>query len=112
MERQRQVEHGTRRQYYRTQERAGPARKEPYWAGLTGSRVALGFLTPCLKRNNKRFTVPAYLVACLAMQLIFCTVDNLVMSVVAVTRLGFFLGPLLLAMLAPMRPQRKQTDAV
>lgn len=46
------------------------------------------------------------------MQLIFCTVDNLVMSVVAVTRLGFFLGPLLLAMLAPMRPQRKQTDAV
>lgn len=47
------------------------------------------------------------------MQLIFCTVDNLVMPVVvAVTGLGFFLDPLLLAMLVPMRPERKQTDAV
>lgn len=64
-----------------------------YWAGLTGGRVALGFLTPYLKQNQ-RFAVAAYLIACVAMQLVFCLVENIVASAIAVSFLGFFLGPL------------------
>ena len=65
-----------------------------YWAGLTGGRVALGFLTPYLKQNQT-FAVTAYLIACITMQLVFCAVDNPATSAIAVTFLGFFLGPLL-----------------
>lgn len=64
-----------------------------YWAGLTGGRVALGFLTPYLKQNQ-RFAVTTYLTACIVMQLVFCLVDNIVASAIAVSFLGFFLGPL------------------
>lgn len=64
-----------------------------YWAGLTSGRVALGFLTPYLKQNQ-RFAVTTYLTACIAMQLVFCLVDNIVASAIAVSFLGFFLGPL------------------
>lgn len=63
-----------------------------YWAGLTSGRVILGFLTPYLKQQKTAVT--AYLVACIAMQLVFCTVNNFVTSAIAVTFLGFFLGPL------------------
>lgn len=63
-----------------------------YWAGLTGGRVILGFITPYLKKQ--RVAVTAYLVGCIAMQLVFYTVNNFVSSAIAVTFLGFFLGPL------------------
>lgn len=64
-----------------------------YWAGLTGGRVALGFVTPYLKQHQ-RYAVTAYLTACIAMQLVFCLVENIVASAIAVSFLGFFLGPL------------------
>lgn len=63
-----------------------------YWAGITGGRVVLGFLTPYLKKQKTAVTV--YLIGCVAAQLIFYTVDNFVASAIAITCLGFFLGPL------------------
>ncbi|OJJ79781.1 MFS transporter [Aspergillus glaucus CBS 516.65] len=63
-----------------------------YWAGITGGRIVLGFLTPYLKKQKTAVTV--YIIGCIAAQLIFYTVDNFVASAIAVTFLGFFLGPL------------------
>jgi fucose permease len=63
-----------------------------YWGGLTVGRVCLGFLTPFFKRQ--RLAVLLYLAACITLHLVFCVVDDLRLSVIAVTLLGFFLGPL------------------
>ncbi|KAF7587907.1 hypothetical protein BBP40_006530 [Aspergillus hancockii] len=63
-----------------------------YWGGLTVGRVCLGFLTPLFKRQ--RLAVILYLGVCIALHLVFCVVDDLRLLVIAVTLLGFFLGPL------------------
>ena len=54
-----------------------------FWLGLTLGRVILGFITPYLKKQ--RVAVTAYLVGCIAMQLVFYTVNNFVSSAIAVT---------------------------
>jgi fucose permease len=63
-----------------------------YWVGLTVGRVCLGFLTPYFKRQ--RLAVLAYLGACIILHLTFCVVDDLRLSAITVSLLGFFLGPL------------------
>ncbi|PLB46362.1 MFS transporter [Aspergillus steynii IBT 23096] len=63
-----------------------------YWGGLTVGRVWLAFLTSCFK--TQRMAVLVYLVASVVLHLIFCFVDDFLMSAISVSLLGFFLGPL------------------
>lgn len=63
-----------------------------YWGGLTVGRVWLAFLTSCFR--TQRMAVLVYLVASVVLHLIFCFVDDFFTSAIAVSLLGFFLGPL------------------
>ncbi|KAK1141045.1 hypothetical protein N8T08_009618 [Aspergillus melleus] len=63
-----------------------------YWGGLTLGRVWLAFLTSCFK--TQRMAVLVYLVVSILLHLVFCFVKDFLMSAIAVTLLGFFLGPL------------------
>ncbi|CAG8417324.1 unnamed protein product [Penicillium salamii] len=63
-----------------------------YWAGLTVGRVCFGFLTPYFHRQ--RLAVLVYLGACIILHITFCFVEDLRLSAITVTLLGFFLGPL------------------
>jgi fucose permease len=62
-----------------------------FWAGMTVGRAGLGFVT---EHFGERRCVIIYLVAALALELIFWLVPRFVVSAVAVAFLGFFLGPL------------------
>ena len=62
-----------------------------FWAGMTVGRAGLGFVT---EHFGERRCVITYLLAALALQLIFWLVPQFVVSAVAVAFLGFFLGPL------------------
>lgn len=63
-----------------------------YWAGLTLGRVILGFVTSYLQSG--KYTVLAYLTACITCYVILWLVEEFKVSVAAVALLGFFLGPL------------------
>jgi fucose permease len=63
-----------------------------YWAGLTLGRVLLGFVTSYL--HIGKYTVFAYLTACITCHVIFWLIEEFKVSVGAVALLGFFLGPL------------------
>ncbi|SLM40258.1 Major facilitator superfamily domain, general substrate transporter [Lasallia pustulata] len=62
-----------------------------YWLGLTVGRVILGFVTG---RLGEMTTIVAYMAIATALQLIFWLVPNFYVSAVAVSFLGFFIGPL------------------
>ncbi len=62
-----------------------------FWAGMAVGRAALGFVT---ERFGERLCVTVYLVCCIALHLIFWLVPEFLVSAVAVSFLGFFLGPL------------------
>ncbi|KAB8213874.1 major facilitator superfamily domain-containing protein [Aspergillus novoparasiticus] len=63
-----------------------------YWGGLTVGRVCLGFITPYFKRQ--RLVIVVYLLACVVCHIGFWLATELHLSMIAVTLLGFFLGPL------------------
>ncbi|KAE8382370.1 major facilitator superfamily domain-containing protein [Aspergillus bertholletiae] len=63
-----------------------------YWGGLTVGRVCLGFITPYFKWQ--RLVVAVYLLTCVVLHIVFWLAEELRLSVIAVTLLGFFLGPL------------------
>src|SRR5438477_6996609 len=62
-----------------------------FWAGMTVGRAGLGFVT---EHFGERRCVITYLLAALALELIFWFVPQFVVSAVVVALLGFFLGPL------------------
>ncbi|KAL2116928.1 hypothetical protein VTJ04DRAFT_9096 [Mycothermus thermophilus] len=62
-----------------------------FWLGLTVGRMVLGFVTG---RVGEKMAVTAYLLACVALQLLYWLVPNFAASAVFVTFVGFFLGPL------------------
>lgn len=62
-----------------------------FWIGMAAGRVVLGFGT---ERYGERWSVTAYLAITFALQIGFRIVNSVAISVVAVTSLGFFLGPL------------------
>ncbi|PGH26973.1 hypothetical protein AJ80_01357 [Polytolypa hystricis UAMH7299] len=64
-----------------------------FWAGITVGRVILGFVTPRLFRSEKQ-AVAAYLIASVALELLFWLVPQFHVSAVMVSLLGFFLGPM------------------
>lgn len=61
-----------------------------FWLGFAAGRVGLGFVTP---RVGERLAIIIYAVLALALQLIFWLVPQFYVSAVAVSLIGFFIGP-------------------
>ncbi|KAF1977980.1 MFS general substrate transporter [Bimuria novae-zelandiae CBS 107.79] len=62
-----------------------------FWTGIAVGRFLLAFLTP---RLGEKFAVTLYILGAMLCQLIFWLVPSFVVSGVAVSFQGFFLGPL------------------
>lgn len=62
-----------------------------FWLGLTVGRVVLGFITG---RIGEKLAITIYLVISLVLQLLYWLVPSFAASMVFITFLGFFLGPL------------------
>lgn len=62
-----------------------------FWLGLTIGRVSLGFVTP---RIGERLAVSVYLLVAVGCELVFWLVPQFVVSAVAVSLVGFFIGPI------------------
>ncbi|KAL8710351.1 MAG: hypothetical protein Q9220_005121 [cf. Caloplaca sp. 1 TL-2023] len=62
-----------------------------FWLGLTVGRVTLGFITP---KIGERLAVSIYLLAAVGFELIFWLVPQFIVSAVAVSLVGFFIGPI------------------
>ena len=61
-----------------------------FWIGMAFGRVLLGFAT---ERYGERWSVIVYIAFAVALEVVFRIVDSIAVSLVAVTLLGFFLGP-------------------
>lgn len=62
-----------------------------FWLGITVGRVFLGFITP---QVGERLAVSVYLLVSVGFELIFWLVPQFIVSAVAVSFLGFFIGPI------------------
>lgn len=62
-----------------------------FWLGLTIGRVLLGFITG---RIGEKLAITVYLLLSVVLQILYWVVPSFEASVVFVTFLGFFLGPL------------------
>ncbi|KAF3011330.1 hypothetical protein E8E14_005265 [Neopestalotiopsis sp. 37M] len=62
-----------------------------FWLGIAFGRVILGFVTP---KIGERLAISIYLALIIALELIFWLVPQFIVSAVAVSLQGFFLGPL------------------
>ncbi len=62
-----------------------------FWLGITVGRVVLGFITP---KIGERVAVSVYLLISVGLELIFWLVPQFIVSAVAVSLLGFFIGPI------------------
>ncbi|KAL8698957.1 MAG: hypothetical protein Q9201_006286 [Fulgogasparrea decipioides] len=62
-----------------------------FWLGITVGRVVLGFVTP---KFGERLAVSVYLLISVGFELIFWLVPQFIVSAVAVSLLGFFIGPI------------------
>lgn len=83
-----------------------------FWAGMALGRALLGFVTD---RFGERLCISLYLVACIAMELVFWLVPSFVVSAVAVALLGFFLGPMFpgaVIMATKLLPKRIHVSAL
>jgi fucose permease len=77
-----------------------------FWAGMVVGRMALGFVT---ERFGERICLSIYLVVCMALELLFWLVPRFIVSAIAVSFLGFFLGPMFpgsVMMAAKLLPRR------
>lgn len=61
-----------------------------FWLGITMGRVTLGFITP---KIGERLAVSIYIVCALGLELLFWLVPQFIVSAVAVSLVGFFIGP-------------------
>ena len=62
-----------------------------FWLGLTVGRVSLGFITPMI---GERLAVAIYITCSLGLELLFWLVPQFIVSAVAISLVGFFIGPL------------------
>ncbi len=62
-----------------------------FWLGITVGRVVLGFITP---RIGERLAICIYLLLGMGLELLFWLVPQFIVSAIAVSFVGFFLGPL------------------
>lgn len=83
-----------------------------FWIGMAAGRLLLG---PVTDRGGVRRATVSYLVLAIMSQVLLAAVDRAVVSVVAVTLLGFFLGPLFpsgIVMLSRLLPKELHVGAV
>ncbi|KAK2616621.1 hypothetical protein QQS21_000444 [Conoideocrella luteorostrata] len=83
-----------------------------FWAGMTAGRAILGFVT---ERFGERLCLTIYLAICVGLELLFWLVPQFVVSAVAVSLLGFFLGPLFpgaVMVTAKLLPKRIHVSAI
>ncbi|KAF2764977.1 MFS general substrate transporter [Teratosphaeria nubilosa] len=62
-----------------------------FWLGITFGRLILGFVTP---RIGEKLAIAIYLPISIALELLFWFVPQFYVSAVAVSFVGFFLGPM------------------
>ncbi|KAH9807828.1 bypass of stop codon protein 6-like [Teratosphaeria destructans] len=62
-----------------------------FWLGITFGRLVLGFVTP---RIGEKLAIAIYLPISIALELLFWLVPQFYVSAVAVSLVGFFLGPM------------------
>ncbi|KAJ5587842.1 uncharacterized protein N7459_003607 [Penicillium hispanicum] len=60
-----------------------------FWLGITAGRFVLGFVSP---RVGEKLSIALYIVSAIALELIFWLVPQFVVSAVAVSLVGFFMG--------------------
>ncbi|TIC90429.1 Bypass of stop codon protein 6 [Colletotrichum higginsianum] len=70
---------------------AAGASSSGFWAGMVAGRAVLGFFT---ERFGERISVAVYIVCATVSQLLFWLVPQFIVSAVAISLLGFFIGPL------------------
>ncbi|KAL4782724.1 major facilitator superfamily domain-containing protein [Aspergillus varians] len=83
-----------------------------FWAGITVGRVVLGFVNEIL---GERLAVIIYLVLSIALELVFWLVPQFVVSAVAVSLIGFCIGPLFPAAVtvaAKLLPKHLHTPSI
>lgn len=83
-----------------------------FWLGITIGRVTLGFITP---RIGERLAVTIYIVFSLGLELLFWLVPQFIVSAVAVSLVGFFIGPLFpsaVIMATKLLPQELHVAAI
>ncbi|KAI7781348.1 major facilitator superfamily transporter [Diaporthe eres] len=83
-----------------------------FWAGQALGRAGLGFVT---ERYGERLCISIYLACCIALQLLFWLVPQLIVSAITVAFLGFFLGPMFpgaVMMTAKLLPKHIHVSAI
>ncbi|RDA89808.1 hypothetical protein CP533_0875 [Ophiocordyceps camponoti-saundersi (nom. inval.)] len=83
-----------------------------FWAGMAVGRALLGFVN---ERYGERVCLTIYLVFCIALELVFWLIPNFIVSAIAVTLLGFFLGPMFpggIMLMAKLLPKRIHVSAI
>ena len=83
-----------------------------FWLGFTVGRVTLGFITPMI---GERLAVAIYIICSLGLELLFWLVPQFIVSAVAISLVGFFIGPLFpsaLIMAMKLLPQDLHVAAI
>ena len=83
-----------------------------FWLGLTVGRVSLGFITP---KIGERLAVAIYIICSLGLELLFWLVPQFLVSAVAISLVGFFIGPLFpsaVIMATKLLPQELHVAAI
>ena len=62
-----------------------------FWLGITLGRVTLGFVTA---RLGERLAIVIYLLIAIGLQTVFWLVPAFIVSAIAISFIGFFIGPL------------------
>ena len=91
---------------------ASGASASGFWAGMALGRACLGFVT---ERFGERLCITIYLAICIGLELLFWLVPKFIVSAVAVSFLGFFLGPMFpgaVMMTAKLLPKHIHVSAI
>ena len=83
-----------------------------FWLGLTVGRVSLGFITP---KIGERLAVAIYIICSIGLELLFWLVPQFLVSAVAISLVGFFIGPLFpsaVIMATKLLPQELHVAAI
>ncbi|CAM1501243.1 Fc.00g104050.m01.CDS01 [Cosmosporella sp. VM-42] len=91
---------------------ASGASASGFWAGQALGRACLGFVT---ERFGERICIAIYLAICVGLELLFWLVPKFIVSAVAVSFLGFFLGPMFpgaVMMTAKLLPKHIHVSAI
>ena len=83
-----------------------------FWVGMVVGRIVLGFVT---ERCGERWSVVVYPAFAIALEVVFRMVTSIALSLVTMTFLGFFLGPLFpsgLVIVGKLLPKHLHVSAI